>query len=36
MPLQHIAELFLANGVTGIRDMYDDPPKIRDLRSCAG
>jgi imidazolonepropionase-like amidohydrolase len=32
MPLPHVPELFIANGVTGIRDMYDDPPKIRDLR----
>jgi hypothetical protein len=32
MPKPHVPELFIANGVTGIRDMYDDPPKIRDLR----
>ena len=32
MPRPHVPELFIANGVTGIRDMYDDPPKIRDLR----
>lgn len=34
MPLPHIPELFIANGVTGIRDMYDDPPRIRDLRKA--
>ena len=32
MPSPHVPELFAANGVTGIRDMYDDQPKIRDLR----
>jgi len=34
MPLPHIPELFIANGVSGIRDMYDDPLKIRDLRKA--
>jgi hypothetical protein len=34
MPRPHVPELFIANGVTGIRDMYDDPPKIRDLRKA--
>lgn len=34
MPMPHVPELFIANGVTGIRDMYDDPPKIRDLRKA--
>jgi hypothetical protein len=34
MPVPHVSELFIANGVTGIRDMYDDPLKIRDLRKA--
>jgi imidazolonepropionase-like amidohydrolase len=34
MPSPHVAELFVANGVTGIRDMYDDQPKIRELRQA--
>jgi imidazolonepropionase-like amidohydrolase len=34
MPKPHVPELFIANGVTGIRDMYDDPPKIRELRKA--
>src|SRR3954447_13596121 len=28
----HVPELFLANGITGIRDMYDVAPRIRELR----
>jgi imidazolonepropionase-like amidohydrolase len=34
MPSAHVPELFVANGVTGIRDMYDDQPKIRELRKA--
>jgi imidazolonepropionase-like amidohydrolase len=34
MPSPHVPELFVANGVTGIRDMYDDQPKIRELRKA--
>jgi Amidohydrolase family len=33
-PEPHIPELFLANGITGIRDMYDDAPKIRELKKA--
>src|SRR5262249_54007027 len=27
-------ESFVANGVTGVRDMYDDPPKLAELRKA--
>lgn len=30
-PSPYVPGLFLANGVTGIRDMYDDPGKMREL-----
>ena len=33
-PSPHVPEIFLANGVTGVRDMYDDQPKIQDLRQA--
>src|SRR5262249_50534048 len=28
------AELFVANGVTGVRDMYDSPTALRDARQA--
>ncbi len=34
MPGPHVADLFVANGVTGIRDMYDDQAKLRELRQA--
>ena len=34
MPSPHVPELFIANGVTGIRDMTDDQPKLRELRKA--
>ena len=32
LPDPHAAELFIANGVTGVRDMYDNPVKMAALR----
>ena len=33
-PSPHVVELYIANGVTGIRDMYDDPAKLRAVRQA--
>lgn len=31
LPARNVSQMFLVNGVTGVRDMYDDPAKLNGL-----
>ncbi|MBI4905651.1 MAG: amidohydrolase family protein [Acidobacteria bacterium] len=33
LPARNVAQMFLLNGITGVRDMYDKPEKLRTLPS---